>query len=111
MPRVGIDLWFLDDLGLNRASTFDRGVEVADLEPEQDSMSDRRRVRVDEIRMILLVPRMELQDQATVDQQPIVAIAMLMFRQSFDSEQLLVPTAADPHIAHGNQRLGLNACF
>ena len=111
MPRVGIDVRFLDDLGFQRASTFDRSVEVVHLEPEQDSMSDWRRVRVDEIRVILLVPRMELQDQATVDQQPIVAIAMLMFRQSFDSEQLLVPAAAYPYIAHGNQRLGLNACF
>ncbi len=111
MSRVGIEFWFLDDLGVQRASTLDCSVEIGDFEPQQDSMSDWRRVRVDEIRVILLVPRMELQDQATVDQQPIVAIAMLMFRQSFDSEQLLVPTAAYPHIAHGNQRLGLNACF
>src|SRR5271170_1469119 len=36
---------------------------------------------------------------------------MLMLRQSFDSEQLLVPTAAYSYIAYGNQRLGLNAYF
>jgi len=111
MPRVGIDLWFLDDLGFQRAGTLDRSVEVLHFEPEQDSMSNRRSVRVDEIRVILLVPRMELQDQATVDQQPIIAIAMFMFRQSFDAEQLLIPTAARAHIAHGDQSLGLNACF
>ena len=74
-------------------------------------MSNWRRVGVDEIGVILFVPRMELQDQATVDHQPIIAIAMLMFRQTFDSEQLLVPTPAYPYVAHGNQRLGLNACY
>src|SRR5271155_4552957 len=110
MPRVRIDFRFLDDLGFQRASTLNCSVEVVHLEPEQDSMSNRRRVRVDEIRVILLVPCMELQDQATVDQQPIITIAMLMFRQSFDSEQLLIPTAAYPHVAHSNQRLGLNVC-
>ena len=49
-------------------------------------MSDGRRVRVYEIRVILIVPRMELQDQATIYQQAIIAIAMFMFRQSFDAE-------------------------
>src|SRR5580704_5489804 len=53
MPRVGIDLWFLDDLGFQRASTFDRSVEVVQFEPYQDSMSNRRRVGVDEIGVIL----------------------------------------------------------
>ena len=76
MPCVGIDLWFLDNLGFQRASTLDRCVEVVYLEPEQDSMSNWRRVGVDEIRVILFVPRMELEEQLALEKQPIVDIAM-----------------------------------
>ena len=49
---------------------------------------------------VLLVPRMELQDQATVDQQPIVAIAMFMFRHPLSEQR---GTTAAYHIAHGNR--------
>jgi hypothetical protein len=72
-------------------------------------MPRRRRVRVDQIRVIFLVPGMELEDQVTVIKHPIVAIAMLVLRERIDSQELSVPAAACPYVAHGNQRLRPNA--
>jgi len=64
-----------------------------------------RRVRVDEIRVILLIPCMELKDQATVTKHLIVAIAVLVLRERVDSQQLSVPSSACPHVSHGDRRL------
>src|ERR1700692_2471655 len=73
-------------------------------------MSEWRRFRVDEIRVILLVPGMELEDQLTVAKHTIIAIAMLMLGKCVDSQQPLIPAAACPDVAHSDQRLRLNTC-
>lgn len=48
-------------------------------------MSGLRSSRVDEIRVILLVPSMELEDQVTVTKHRLIDIAMLMLRERLDS--------------------------
>ncbi len=73
-------------------------------------MSRWRHVRVDKIRVILLVPSMDLEDQVTVTKYPIINIAMLVLRECADSQQLLIPAAACAYISHGNQRLRPNVC-
>ena len=55
--RRRIDMRLFDDLGAQVARARDGGIEVSDFEPQHDAMSDRRRVRIDKIRMILLIPR------------------------------------------------------
>ncbi|MGA7869258.1 MAG: hypothetical protein WCA22_00025, partial [Candidatus Binatus sp.] len=99
----------LDDFDLERASSFDGRIEVVHLEPEQYPMSMWRRVRIDKIRVILLVPRVELEDQLTITKHPIIAIAMLMLRERVDTEQSFVPAAARAYVADGNQWLRPNA--
>jgi len=74
-------------------------------------MSRWRQIRVDKIRVILLVPGMDLEDQVTVTKYPIINIAMLVLRECADSQQLLIPAAARAYISHGNQRLRPNECF
>jgi len=101
----------LDDLHVQRTRSFDGSVEVVHLEPEQDSMSNRRRVRVDEIWVIVVIPRMELEDQMTITKHRIIANAMFMLGERLESEQRFVPATACPDIPDGNQRLGLNARF
>jgi len=73
-------------------------------------MPDWRRVRVDQIRVIVFVPGVELEDKVAVPKHPIIAISMLVLLETVDSQQPLVPAAACPHITHGNQRLRLNVC-
>jgi hypothetical protein len=73
-------------------------------------MSRWRQVRVDKIGVILLVPGMELEDQVTVRNYPIINIAMLVLRECADSQQMLIPAAACPYVSHGNQRLRPNVC-
>ena len=100
-----------DYMGTQRTSSFDGGIEVVHLEPQQDSMPTWRRVRIDKIRVMLFVPGMELKDQVAVTEHPIVGIPMLMLRECVGSQQMLVPAAAGPYVTHGNQRLRLNPCL
>jgi hypothetical protein len=110
MRSVRVEVWLLDHIGMQRTSSLDRRIEIVHLEPQQDSMSRWRQVRVDKIRVILLVPGMDLEDQLTVTKYPIINIAMLVFRECADSQQLLIPAAACAYVSHGNQRLSLNMC-
>jgi hypothetical protein len=110
MRGCRVDVRLFDDLGAQRTRSLDGGVEVVHLEPQQHAMSRPRRVRVDQIRMIFLVPGVELEDQVTAAKEPIVVIAMTMLGESVDSEELSVPAAACPDVAHGDQRLGSNVC-
>src|ERR1700722_4848008 len=100
-----------DYLGTQCTSPPDGGIEVVHLEPQQDSMPTWCGVRIDKIRVMLFVPRMELKDQVTVTEHPIVGIPMLMLRECAGPQQMLVPAAAGPHITHGNQRLRPNRCI
>ena len=73
-------------------------------------MSRWRQVAVNKIRVILLVPGMELEDQVTAAIDPIIGIAMHVLGECADSQQLLIPAAACPYISHGNQSLRPNVC-
>ena len=54
--RRRIDVRLLHNLGAQSARPRDGGVEIGNLEPEQHAMSRRRRIRVDEVRVIFFVP-------------------------------------------------------
>jgi len=71
-------------------------------------MSRWCQIRVDKIRMSLLVPRMNLEDEVTRTKYPIINIAMLVLRECVDSQQCLIPAAAYAYIAHCDQRLRPN---
>jgi len=71
-------------------------------------MSRWRQISVNKIRVILLVPRMQLEDQVTVTIDPIINIAMLVLRECADLQQLPIPAAACPHVSHCDQRLRPN---
>ena len=70
MPGVRVDMRLLDYLGTQPTDPPDGGIEVVHLEPQQDSMPTWRRVRIDEIQVMLFVPCMELKDQVTVTERP-----------------------------------------
>jgi len=55
-------------------------------------MSRRCRLGVDQIRMMFLIPSMELEDQLTIAKKPVILIAMFVFWQGITSEQDLPDT-------------------
>ena len=66
-----------------------------------------RHVCIGEIGVVFRVPRVELENQPTGTRDPIVHVAMLMFRKRVCSHQFSVPAAACSHIAHRYEGLGL----
>jgi len=50
---------------------------------------------------------MQLKNQATSTEQPIVEVAMTVLWECPESEQLLIPVTACSYVAHRNQRLGM----
>ena len=65
-------------------------------------MSEWGQISVDEIGVILLVPGVELEDQAVVGKYPIISVAMLVIRECVGSEQVLIPSGACAYVADGD---------
>jgi hypothetical protein len=82
-PLLGrrVDVRFFDNFGPEPASALHDRVKVVDLEPQQDTVSGRRRIGVDEIRVIFLVPSVELKNQPTGVRDPLVQVAAAVFRK------------------------------
>jgi hypothetical protein len=75
----GVDVRFFDDLGAQRTSSPHDRVKNVYLEPQQDTMSRRRRVCVDEVGVVFLVPSVELKKQLTRARDPLVQVAVAVF--------------------------------
>jgi hypothetical protein len=56
----GVDVRLFDDLRAQAAGSLHGRVEIVYLEPQQDAVSRRRRIRVDEVGVVFLVPRVQL---------------------------------------------------
>src|SRR5262245_64707767 len=86
-----VDVRFLDDLRTQRTSSLHDRVKIVYLEPQQDTVSRRRRVCVDEIGMVFLVPSVELKKQLTTARDPIVHVAVAVFWNRVCSKQCRLP--------------------
>jgi hypothetical protein len=95
----------LDNLRPERASAFDRRVEVVHLEPEQNAVPVRGRIGFDQIVVLLLVPGVELKDQPSLAEQAIIDLGVLVAAETVDVEELAVPATAGPDVSYGDQRL------
>ena len=88
---------------------FDDGIKVVHLEPEYNAMSEGRRVSVNEVGMIVLVPGVELKNQLASAEQAVIEVAMAMLWKGVECEQLLIPLTACSNIAHRNQGLRVDS--
>jgi hypothetical protein len=104
-------VWFEDDLGAQATSSRHGSVEVVDLKPQHDAMSWRRCGFVDDVGVVSLVPQVQLKKQLTRARDPIVPIAMGMFRKGVRSKQFGVPAATRPDVAYRDERLSLDSGF
>jgi hypothetical protein len=64
--------WGRGRVDMQCAGPFDGGIKVVDLEPEQDAVPWSTCLRINQVRMILHVPRVELENQVTLVEQSIV---------------------------------------
>jgi hypothetical protein len=102
-PRV--DVRFFDDLRTQRASSLHDRVKIVYLKPQQDAVSRRRRVCVDEVGVIFLIPSVELKKQLTRARDPIVHVAVAVLWERVRSKQVRVPATTRPNIANRDEGL------
>jgi hypothetical protein len=74
VARRGVHVGLQGHLGAERAGG---AVEILRLEPEQDPVPVRRGIGVHEVRVVLVVPAVELEDQVAVRVQPLVDVAVI----------------------------------
>src|SRR5580692_4419448 len=65
-------------------------------------------IRVDEVRVFLLVPGVELENERAVGEEAIVDLSVRVIAEVLDAEERRVPTATRLDIANGDQRLRPN---
>ena len=73
-----VDVRFFDNFGPQPASALHDRVKVVDLEPQQDTVSRRRRIGVDEIGVVCFVPSVDLKNQSTGVRDPLVQVAVAL---------------------------------
>jgi hypothetical protein len=76
-----VNVRFYDNLGTQAASPLDGSVKLFNLEPQQHAMSGRGCLRVDEVRMVFLVPSVQLEKQFPRARDPIVYVTVAVFGQ------------------------------
>jgi len=69
-------------------------------------MPRRRCAGVDEIGVVVGVPSVQLEKQLTGAPNSIVHVAMAVIRKRVAAEQVSIPAAARPDVAHCDERLG-----
>lgn len=77
--RVHVDVF--DDFCLQGSRALDGCVEVVELEPQQDSVTVPSTVGVDEVWVVLCIPRVELQDERAIDEEPVVEVVVIRCHQ------------------------------
>jgi hypothetical protein len=104
----GVNVRFFDDLGPQPARSLHDRVKIVYLEPQQDTVPRRRRVCVDEVGVVFLVPSVELEKQLTRARDPIVHVAVAVFWKRVCSKQFGVPATTRSNIAHRYEGLSLD---
>src|SRR5216683_7090971 len=107
VSRGRVDLRPLEDRSPERAGARDRRVEVADLEPEQDPVAVGPEVGVSQVRMIVGVPGVQLEDERPGRVHELLVLVAAVAARA--AEELLVPAAAGRYVANRDQRLGLHS--
>lgn len=94
----------LDLIGSHLTGALDGGVEVVDLEPQQDAVSVGPVIRItDRPVMVMDLEAVELKHQHTIADQPLVLGSAMCAPAA---QEALIPLAARLDVGHGNERLG-----
>jgi len=97
-----------DDLGPQLRSAGNRRVEVADLKPQEHSVSMSELRIADGAVVMLDIPAMQLKNQPAIGQEPFIIRPAVV---APTAEQPLIPAAAGFNVLHTNERLRLHAEF
>ena len=92
-----------DDLSFHRFGARNRGVEIVQFKPKENTISIRPKLGIPEWTvMVLDVPIVQLEDQISLRDQSLIirpAVAALTAKQT------LIPTAARLDVMHANEGL------
>jgi hypothetical protein len=100
--RRGVDERSLDEFCAKALCARNGGVEVADLEPENDAVADPRLVSIHETGMVFNIPGVELKNHSPVLNNSVIDVAMRMLGQGLRRQELSVPAAARPNVTNGD---------
>lgn len=76
-----VDLRFKNHFSAQFSRSINRHVKIVDLEPQYQPVPGRRGVRIDEVGMILFVPGVELKNQSTRREHPVINVTVRVIRQ------------------------------
>jgi hypothetical protein len=95
-----------EDLDSHFAGALDHGVEVVDLEPEQETIAVGPVVAVGDRAVVVLgVEAVELQDELIIEAEPLVVRAAVIAAKA---EEALIPAAAGLDVGDRDERLRAN---
>ena len=106
MIGVGIHAWTVENLGGQRVSSLNGHSEAVDLKPEKDAVAVWLDGRIAQMRMVVDVPGMELEDElpAVIDELLVLGTSM----PARAAEQALIPAAAGLDVSNRDQGLRLH---
>ena len=66
VTRIRVHMRLDDDARAERPGVCDGAIKIIGLEPEQDSMTGRRRVRIAEVGMVVITPMVQLHQHLAI---------------------------------------------
>ena len=106
--RSWVDVRLFDDPSAQTSDAVDGSVKVIDFEPEKDAMARRCPVGIHQIRVLLVVPGVQLEDKGVSTHESVIDETVGMVRiapMHLHPQQGLVPGAAGLDVPHRNQWL------
>jgi hypothetical protein len=106
--RSWIDVRLFDDPSAQTSDPVDGSIEVIDFEPEEDAMAVGCPVGAHQIRVLLVIPAVQLENKGLSTHDSVIDLTVGMVRIPpihLRSQQGLIPGAAGPHVPHRNQCL------
>jgi hypothetical protein len=103
-----IDARLQEHLRLQGIGSLHRSIEVIDLEPQEDSVPRPSFLRIDEVRVLLFIPSMQLKDESTAAKEAVIEVRMIAAHglgRALGPQELRVPSATRRDIADSDQWL------
>src|ERR1700733_5364983 len=103
-----IDVRLPEHLRLQGAGSLHRSIEVIHLEPQEDSVPRPSFLRMDEVRVSLFIPSMQLKNERTAAKEAVIDVRMIAAHglgRALSPQETRVPSATRRDVTDSDQRL------